>query len=74
MLSTPEKEFDRPGSVIYFEVPDIDASYATLRDRGVAFIDPPHLIADMVTYELWMAFFRDLDGNPLALRTERPKA
>jgi catechol 2,3-dioxygenase-like lactoylglutathione lyase family enzyme len=74
MLSTPEKEFDRPGSVIYFEVPDIDASYATLRDRGVAFIDPPHLIADMGKYELWMAFFRDLDGNPLALRTERPKA
>ena len=73
MLSTPEKELDRPGSVIYFEVPDIDASYATLRDRGVAFIDPPHLIADMGTYELWMAFFRDLDGNPLALRTERHK-
>jgi methylmalonyl-CoA/ethylmalonyl-CoA epimerase len=74
MLSTPEQEFDRPGSVIYFEVPDIDASYAALRDRGVTFIEPPHLVADMGTYELWMAFFPDLDGNPLALRTERPKA
>ena len=73
MLSTPEKEFDRPGSVIYFEVPDIDASYRTLRERGVEFIDAPHLIADMGSYELWMAFFRDLDGNALALRAERPK-
>jgi catechol 2,3-dioxygenase-like lactoylglutathione lyase family enzyme len=73
MLSTPEKEFDRPGSVIYFEVPDIDATYRTLAERGVEFIDPPHLIADMGKYELWMAFFRDLDGNPLALRAERPK-
>ena len=33
----------------------------------------PHLIADMGSYELWMALFRDLDGNTLATRTERPK-
>ncbi len=74
MLSTPEKELDRPGSVIYFEVPDIDASWRTLQERGVEFIDAPHLIADMGAYELWMAFFHDLDGNPLALRAERAKA
>jgi methylmalonyl-CoA/ethylmalonyl-CoA epimerase len=55
-------------------VPDIDASYRTFRERGVEFMDAPHLIADMGTYELWMASFRDLDGNPLALRTEKPKA
>jgi methylmalonyl-CoA/ethylmalonyl-CoA epimerase len=73
MLSTPEKEFDRPGSAIYFEVADIDESYRTLKERGVEFIDAPHLIADMGSYELWMAFFRDLDGNTLAIRTERPK-
>ena len=73
MLSTPEKEFDRPGSVIYFEVADIQASWRTLQARGVQFIDEPHLIADMGAYELWMAFFRDLDGNPLALRSERKK-
>ena len=73
MLSTPEKEFERPGSVIYFEVADIDETHRVLRERGVEFIDAPHLIADMGSYELWMAFFRDLDGNPLALRSERAK-
>ena len=73
MLSTPEKDSGRPGSAIYFEVADIDESYRTLTERGVAFIDAPHLIADMGSYELWMAFFRDLDGNTLAIRTERPK-
>jgi methylmalonyl-CoA/ethylmalonyl-CoA epimerase len=73
MLSTPEQDFDRPGSAIYFEVADIDQSYRTLEERGVEFIDAPHVIADMGSYELWMAFFRDLDGNTLALRAERPK-
>ena len=74
MLSTPEQEFDRPGSVIYFEVSDIEESHRALSERGVEFIDAPHLIADMGSYELWMAFFRDLDGNPLALRAQRDKA
>ncbi len=73
MLSPPEKEFDHPGSVLYFAVDDIDAAYRTLKERGVEFIDAPHLIADMGTYELWMAFFRDPDRNPLALRCEVKK-
>jgi methylmalonyl-CoA/ethylmalonyl-CoA epimerase len=73
MLSTPEKDFDKPGSVIYFEVADIDATHRGLAEKGVEFIDAPHLIADMGSYELWMAFFRDPDGNALALRAERPK-
>lgn len=73
MLSPPEGEFDRPGSVLYFEVDDIQGTYRTLKDRGVEFFgqpSEPHRIADMGTYELWMAFFRDPDKNPLALRAE----
>ena len=56
-----------------FEVPDIEESHRTLVERGVEFTGAPHRIADMESYELWMAFFRDPDGNPLALRSERPK-
>ena len=73
MLSTPEKDFERPGSGIYFEVADIEASWRALSESGVAFDDEPHRIADMGSYELWMAFFRDPDGNPLAIRAEKPK-
>src|SRR5688572_20286084 len=47
MLSPPEKDFDQTGSVIYFEVDDIGAAHRTLTERGVQFIDQPHLIADM---------------------------
>jgi len=71
MLSKPEKaEFDHPGSVLYFKVPDINASYRELSARGVEFLGEPHLIARMPDHELWMAFFNDSEGNTLALMSE----
>ena len=33
--------------------------------------DEPHLIAKMPDHELWMAFFRDGEGNTLALMHEK---
>ena len=71
MVGKAEKpEFDHPGSVIYFKVPDIQAVYAELRQRGVSFEGEPHLIARMPDHELWMAFFHDSEGNTLALMSE----
>jgi methylmalonyl-CoA/ethylmalonyl-CoA epimerase len=71
MLSAPEKpEFDHPASIVYYKVPKIDAAFATLRARGVAFVDEPHLIARLPDHELWMAFFKDSEGNTLALMSE----
>lgn len=68
MLSLPEtKEAAAPASVIYFKVDDIKAAHQALLARGVAFTDSPHQIADMGDYELWMAFFRDSEGNQLAI-------
>ena len=72
MLARPEKpEFDHPGSVIYFKVDDIETRHRELQGRGVAFIDSPHLIARMPDHELWMTFFRDTEGNTLALMAEK---
>ena len=74
MLSLPEgAETDHPGSVLYFEVGDIHAAHAALRERGVEFIDQPRLIADMGSYALWMSFFRAPEGTLLAIRAEIPK-
>lgn len=74
MLSRPEEGFPvRPGSTLYFEVPDIHAAHSQLRARGVEFIDEPHRIADMGAYELWMSFFRDPDETVLAIRAEVAK-
>ena len=72
MLSTPEGEF-KPGggTILYFRVADIDAAYEQYKERGVEFVNGPHLIARMPDHELWMAFFRDPDGNALQLMCEK---
>ena len=72
MLSLPETpEYDHPGSVLYFRVDDIDQAHAQLKERGVSFQDKPHLIARMPDHELWMTFFKDSEGNTLALMAEK---
>jgi methylmalonyl-CoA/ethylmalonyl-CoA epimerase len=71
MLSGAEKpEFDHPSSVLYFSVPDIRAAYGRLKAGGVHCEDEPHLIARMPAHDLWMTFFRDTEGNLLALMSE----
>lgn len=72
MLDVPEKpEFDHPASILYYRVADIDVAYDELKTRGVDFIDKPHLIAKMPDHDLWMSFFRDSEGNILALMCEK---
>ena len=71
MLSRPEKpEFDHPGSVLYFAVPDIQAAHARMKESGVKFEDEPHLIAKMPDHDLWMTFFHDSEGNLMGLMSE----
>jgi methylmalonyl-CoA/ethylmalonyl-CoA epimerase len=58
-------------SVLYFVVPDIEATKTELVGKGVRFIDEPHMIAKMPDHELWLAEFRDSESNVLALMEER---
>ena len=68
MLSLPAKpEFDHPSSIIYFNVDDIQIAYETLSKRGVRFEEKPAFVANMGTYDLWMAAFRDSEDNLLAM-------
>jgi methylmalonyl-CoA/ethylmalonyl-CoA epimerase len=41
-----------------------------MRSRGTEFRDQPHMIARMPDHELWMTFFKDTEGNTLALMCE----
>jgi methylmalonyl-CoA/ethylmalonyl-CoA epimerase len=71
MLDAPAKaQADNLSSVIYYKVPDLDAAFETLSARGVVFEAEPRLMAKLPDHELWMAFFRDPDGNLLALMSE----
>jgi methylmalonyl-CoA/ethylmalonyl-CoA epimerase len=73
MLTRAEQpEFDHPSSVLYFSVGDIDATHATLLSRGVSFDGAPHVVHRAPTYELWIGFFHDSEGNPLAIMCEKP--
>lgn len=75
MLSTAESaEFDHPGSVIYYKVTDINASFETLKKRGAEFVDRPHLIAKLQDHDLWMVFLKDTEANTLALMSEVARA
>ena len=75
MLARPEAgEVVANGATLYFTVGDIQAAYQQLQARGVAFIDTPHIVADMGSYALWMAFFNDPDGHLLGLMAEVPHA
>jgi len=71
MLALPEtKELDHSSSIIYFNVADIKASHAQLLARGVLFATDPHMIARGGGREIWLAEFRDSEGNVLALMSE----
>jgi methylmalonyl-CoA/ethylmalonyl-CoA epimerase len=65
-------------SVIYFSVADIDSATELLKGNGIEFERDPELVfADEAGQfgeageEEWMAFFRDPDGNLLALVSRR---
>jgi predicted enzyme related to lactoylglutathione lyase len=71
MLSLPEGEaYDHPGSILYYQVDDIRATYESLKERGAEFEGEPHLIAKMPDHELWMVFLKDTEGNTLGLMSE----
>ena len=58
-------------SILYLRVPDIHASKAELEERGVKFINAPHLIHRHEDgTEEWMTAFEDNEGRPLQLMTQ----
>jgi methylmalonyl-CoA/ethylmalonyl-CoA epimerase len=58
------------GGAIYFQVADIHAAHATLAGSGVRFGAAPHVVHRTPRSELWLAEFKDPDGNALALMSE----
>jgi methylmalonyl-CoA/ethylmalonyl-CoA epimerase len=57
-------------SIIYFDTADIQALHGALVEHGVTFEGVPHSVADLGDRELWLAFFRDSEGNVMALMSE----
>jgi predicted enzyme related to lactoylglutathione lyase len=68
----PPGQAPQRGSAIYFGVPNIKAVHAALKGKGVSFGAEPHVVHRTPQYELWLAEFKDPDGNQLALMSEVP--
>jgi methylmalonyl-CoA/ethylmalonyl-CoA epimerase len=62
------------GGAIYFQIQDIQAVFNTLTGKGVQFQGEPHVVHRTPKSELWLAEFKDPDGNQLALMSEVPIA
>jgi methylmalonyl-CoA/ethylmalonyl-CoA epimerase len=74
MVGIPSSpDLDHPSSIIYFKVKDIQEAHQTLVARGVQFVGQPFMVAQMPTYELWLAEFRDSEQNVLSLMSEVPR-
>lgn len=73
MLATPEGEDSGGTSILYFQVDDIRAAYRTLEEKGVRVVHAPRLVAPMADHDLWLAFFKDSEGNLMALMGQEPK-
>lgn len=72
MLSLPSApEFDHPGSVIYFRVEGIEARMEALRAKGAEILRDAALAHSDGRHALWLGFFKDTEGNTLALMEER---
>jgi methylmalonyl-CoA/ethylmalonyl-CoA epimerase len=63
---------DHPTHILYYKVDDIQAAHRALAARGAEFLHEPRAVHRTDTQELWLAFFRDLDGHTLALMSEVP--
>lgn len=73
LLGEPEAPAEESAaSILYLDVPDIRSAHATLVSRSVRFDAAPHKVADLGDRELWLAFFRDSEGNVMALMSEIP--
>ncbi len=75
MLAEPEQSGNEPSgnAVLYYTAPDVQQATETLRSRGEKIAGEPHVIHSTDTYDLWMSFFEDPDGNTLGLMAEVAK-
>lgn len=71
MLVIAERpEFDHQASILYYKVANLEATCTELATKGVRFEQGATLVAPMADHDLWMAFIRDSENNPVGLMAE----
>ena len=72
-LATPSEPGYAGPATIYFRVDDVGATFNRLVARGAAVREEPESAHRDATYDLWLAFVSDPDGNNIGLMREAPK-
>lgn len=70
-IGVPTSPEYKANSFIYYRVGDINAAYRRLSTKGVNFLHEPRLVHKTHDSELWMAGFRDPDGNYAQIMSEK---
>jgi methylmalonyl-CoA/ethylmalonyl-CoA epimerase len=72
LIGEPEAGAERHASaMLYYKVPDIDAAHARLTAAKVELDVAPHFVAKMPDHDLWLATYKDGEGNTFALMCEK---
>ena len=69
-INQPENPEHAGNSIVYFKVNSAKDAANELKSKDVPIESEPHIIHQTENYELWMAFFRDPDGNLMAVMSE----
>ena len=73
MLSKPSSpELDHAASPVYFRTDDIESKLASMREAGADIEREAQMTHKDDRHQLWIGWFRDTEGNLLALMEERP--
>lgn len=67
MLGQAPADLQPVGTYLYFDSANIDHDHAALIERGALAEGVPHIVAPLGDKKLWLAEFRDPDGNGFAL-------
>jgi len=71
-LARPSQDGYTGPATIYFRVDDVTATVARLEARGATVREQPEIAHRDASYDLWLAFVQDLDGNNIGLMREAP--
>ena len=72
-LAAPTEPGYDGAATIYFRVDDVSGTLERLEARGATVRERPEIAHRDETYDLWLAFVQDLDGNNIGLMREAPK-
>ena len=60
------------GSLIYFDVDDIQKAVETLSSQGIKIEEKPTLVGQLGNMDVWIAAFKDSEDNVVGLMSKKP--